>query len=213
MKVGILGSGDVGRALGRGFVTLGHDVKMGAREPGNAKAKEWVSATGPKASAGTFADAAAFGDLLVLATLGSANESVIRAADVKNFSNKVVIDATNPLDHSSGTLRLYVGHTDSLGEQVQRWIPEAHVVKAFNTVGNALMFQPQFPEGRPDMFIAGNQDAAKRAVGGILKDFGWGVADLGGIEASRQLEEMCMVWCLYGFKSGGWNHAFKLLRK
>ena len=213
MKVGILGTGDVGRSLGKGFVTLGHDVKMGSRDPANAKAQEWARDAGPKASAGAFADAAAFGHILVLATLGSANESVIRAAGVKNFSDKVVIDATNPLDHSSGTLRLFVGHTDSGGEQVQRWLPEARVVKAFNTVGNAHMFQPQFPGGPPDMFIAGNQDAAKRAVGGILKDFGWGVVDLGGIEASRALEEMCMAWCYYGFKTGGWNHAFKLLRK
>ena len=167
MKVGVLGTGDVGRSLGKGFITLGHEVRMGGREAGNPKAKEWATAAGPKATTGTFADAAAFGEILCLATLGAANEEVIRMAGPSNFSNKVLIDATNPLDTSTGTLQLYVGGKDSGGEQVQRWVPDAHVVKAFNTVGNAYFFQPLFPGGPPDMFIAGNDAEAKKpAVGG-----------------------------------------------
>ncbi|HEU4787844.1 MAG TPA: hypothetical protein VFS57_10555, partial [Gemmatimonadaceae bacterium] len=104
-------------------------------------------------------------------------------------------------------------HTDSGGDQVQRWLPDARVVKAFNIVGNAHMFRPEFPGGPPDMFIAGNDESAKATVSGILKSFGWEVIDLGGIEGSRYLEPMAMAWVVHGFRSGSWNHAFKLLRK
>jgi hypothetical protein len=213
MKVGILGSGDVGRALGRGFLALGHEVKMGAREAGNEKAASWAREGGPKASAGTFADAAKFGEIAVLATLGVANESALKAAGPENFRGKVVIDATNPLDFSGPSPKLAVGHTDSGGERVQRLLPDALVVKAFNTVGNAHMFRPQFPDGPPDMFFCGNDEGARRKVAEILKDFGWGTADLGGIESSRYLEPMCMAWVVYGSQAKSWNHAFKLLRK
>jgi predicted dinucleotide-binding enzyme len=213
MRVGVLGTGNVGQAIGRGFIALGHEVKMGAREAANEKAKTWSDKSGSKASAGTFADAASFGELLVLATLGDANESAIRAAGIENFKGKVLIDTTNPLDFSAGAPRLSIGFDDSAGERVQRLVPEAKVVKAFNIVGNAHMFRPDFPGGPPDMFIAGNDDGAKGVVAGLLKEFGFGVADLGGIECSRYLEPMCMAWVAYGAKSGSWNHAFKLLRK
>ncbi len=210
-KVGVLGSGDVGRVLAGGFLSLGHEVKIGSRDP--EKLKGWLAEAGHCASAGTFAEAAAFGDLLVLATLGSGAQSAIELAGKENFDGKVLIDATNPLDFSTGAPRLYVGHTDSLGEQVQRWLPNARVVKAFNTVGNAHMIQPEFPGGPPDMFLAGNDDDAKKIVAQVCQHFGWGVVDLGGIEASRHLEPMCMVWVIHGIRSGSWNHAFKLLRK
>jgi predicted dinucleotide-binding enzyme len=213
MKVGILGTGDVGRAIGKGFIALGHDVKMGAREATNAKALAWAKECGPKASAGTFADAAAFGEIVVLATLGVANESVIRAAGPERFAGKVVIDTTNPLDFSGGmppTLAV-AGH-DSGGEQVQRLLPGASVVKAFNTVGNALMFRPSLPGGPPDMFICGDSDEAKARVTTILQDFGWNVVDTGGIQSSRYLEAMCLVWVLSAMKTGAWAQAFKLLR-
>jgi predicted dinucleotide-binding enzyme len=214
MRIGVLGTGDVGRALGQAFVTLGHEVKMGSRAAGNEKAVQWARAAGPKASQGTFTDAARFGELVVLATLGVANDETLRAAGIGSFDGKIVIDTTNPLDMSGGfPPKLAVGHTDSAGERVQRLLPRAHVVKAFNTVGNAHMFKPQFPEGPPDMFICGNSDDAKAKVAAILRDFGWGVIDLGGIEASRHLEPMCLVWVLYGARSGSWNHAFKLLRR
>lgn len=213
MNIGILGTGDVGRALGKGFVTLGHTVKLGAREAGNAKAVAWAKDMGANASAGTFRDAASFAEIVVLATLGVANESAITAAGVTNFQGKVLIDTTNPLDFSGGMPpRLALGGNDSGGEHVQRLLPDAHVVKAFNTVGNALMFRPDFPGGPPDMFICGNRDDAKAKVGAILTDFGWGVVDVGGIESSRYLEAMCMVWVVSAMLSGKWNQAFKLLR-
>ena len=215
MRIGVLGSGDVGKALGRGFVALGHEVRMGSRSASNEKALAWAKEVGPRASVGTFGDAASFGDPIVLATLGAANEEVLRSAGPERFRGKVVIDATNPLDFSRGMPpRLAIAGDDSGGERVQRLLPGAHVVKAFNTVGNPLMFRPELPGGPPDMFIAGDDEDAKRSVSGILKDFGWGaVHDLGGIEASRYLEAMCMVWVLSGARGGNWNQAFKLLRK
>lgn len=214
MKVGILGTGDVGRALARAFVTLGHDVQMGARDARNEKAAAWAREAGPRGSTGTFADAAAFGDLLVLATLGVANRSALEMAGAANFRGKILIDTTNPLDFSGGMPpRLAVSGSDSGGEQVQRQLPEARVVKAFNTVGNAFMFRPEFPGGPPDMFMAGNDDTAKKEVAALLKEFGWGVVDVGGIETSRYLEPMCMVWVLSAMRSGSWNQAFKMLRK
>jgi predicted dinucleotide-binding enzyme len=214
MKVAIFGTGVVGRALGRAFVTLGHDVKLGAREANNEKAASWAKESGPKASAGTFAEAAEFGELAVLATLGSANKEVLKAAGPERLAGKIVIDTTNPLDLSNGPPPgLAISGKDSGGEEVQRSVPKSHVVKAFNIVGNAHMFRPDFPGGPPDMFFCGNDEGAKKRVGALLTDFGWNPVDIGGIEGSRYLEGMCIVWTLYGFKQGGWNHAFKMLRK
>jgi predicted dinucleotide-binding enzyme len=214
MKIGIFGTGDVGRALGRAFVTLGNETLMGSRAAGNDKARAWVAEAGPKAKEGTFADAAAFADVVVLATLGAATEDAIEMAGPERLRGKVIIDATNPLDFSGGMPpKLFVGHTDSLGERIQRLCPDAHVVKCFNTVGNASMFRPAHAGGPPTMFICGNSDDAKGKVGAILKDFGWDVADIGGIEGSRELESMCLLWVRYALRSGVWTHAFKLLPK
>ena len=214
MNIGILGTGDVGKALGRGFIALGHGVKMGARDARNEKALAWAQQVGAKASLGTFGDAAAFGEVIVLATLGVANESAIKMAGPEKFRDKILIDATNPLDFSGGMPpKLAVSGNDSGGERVQRLLSDAHVVKAFNTVGNAFMFRPDFPGGPPDMFICGNHDAARTMVTAILKEFGWGVVDLGGIECSRYLEAMCMVWVLAGISTKNWNQAFKLLKR
>jgi 8-hydroxy-5-deazaflavin:NADPH oxidoreductase len=214
MRVGILGTGDVGKALGKGFVTLGHDIKMGSREAKNEKALAWARGLGAKASVGTFADAALFGDIVVLATLGVANESALKMAGPETLRGKIVIDTTNPLDFSAGMPpKLAVSGNDSGGERVQRLLPDAHVVKAFNTVGNAFMFRPSFPGGPPDMFFCGNNDDAKQKVVAILRDFGWGIVDVGGIESSRYLEAMCMVWVLSGIHTNSWTHAFKLLKK
>jgi len=214
MRIGVLGTGDVGRALGRAFVTLGHKVKMGSRSATNEKAVAWAKDLGAMASVGTFADAASYGEIVVLATLGVANESALRSAGPEKLRGKVVIDTTNPLDFSGGMPpKLAVAGNDSAGERVQRLLPDAYVVKAFNTVGSAHMFRPSFPGGPPDMFICGNHDEAKTTVAGILSDCGWGVVDIGGIESSRYLEAMCLVWVLHGARTNTWNHAFKLLRR
>jgi predicted dinucleotide-binding enzyme len=214
MKVGILGTGDVGRALGRGFVATGHQVKMGARTAGHEKAMAWVAEMGRQASEGTFADAARFGEIVVFATLGVANPEVVKAIGPNTVAGKVVIDVTNPLDFSKGfPPDLAIKGDDSGGETLQRLIPEAKVVKAFNIVNNALMFRPDLPGGPPDMFIAGDDAAAKATVTVILNDFGWpNVIDFGGIRASRWLEAMCIAWVLACSASGNWRQAFKLLK-
>jgi len=213
MKIGILGTGDVGRVLGEGFTALGHEVKIGSRDPQKAEVKEWLKKVGTKASAGTFSEAAAFGDIAVLATSWTGTESAIRLAGPQNLAGKVVMDATNPLDFSAGTPRLSVGHVDSAGEKVQGWLPQSKVVKAFNHVGNAHFIKPQFKDGPPTMFICGNDGGAKKTVTGLLETFGWSVIDIGGIEGSRLLEPLAMLWILYGFRTNTWSHAFKLLRK
>ena len=214
MKIGIFGTGEVGQALGTGLVGLGHEVRMGSRDAGNEKARAWVAKTGKRASQGTFADAAAFGDLAVLATLWSGTENALRLADPKNLAGKVVIDATNPLifkpDAPPG---LALGHTDSGGEQVQRWLPQSRVVKCFNIVGHAHFVHPDFPGGPPDMFLCGNDAEAKKTVTEICRALGWPVTDIGGIEGARRLEPICILWVLYGIRTNSWNHAFKLLRK
>ncbi|HEY6377730.1 MAG TPA: NAD(P)-binding domain-containing protein [Candidatus Dormibacteraeota bacterium] len=214
MRVGILGSGDVGRALGNGFLALGHEVRMGAREAGNPRAAEWVLAAGERGSAGTFAAAAEFGDVVVLATAWSGTENALALAGPDNLAGKVVIDATNPLaPRPDGPPGLALGHTDSGGEQVQRWLPGARVVKAFNIVGNPHMFRPDFPGGPPDMFICGNDESAKVVVTEILTAFGWPVTDIGGIEGARLLEPLCILWVTYGVRAGSFNRAFKVLRR
>ena len=214
MKIGVIGSGDVGQVLGAGFAAAGHQVMLGTRDPGQEKVRTWVAKTGANASASTFPETANFAELAVLATAWSGTQSAIQLAGPDRLAGKVVIDATNPLDFSAGVPpKLAVGHTDSGGEAVQRWLPRSHVVKAFNIVGNPHMVHPDFPGGPPDMFIGGNDEAAKKTVTGLLEAFGWQVIDLGGIEVSRYLEPLAMVWMLTFFKTGSGNHAFKLLRK
>lgn len=214
MKIGILGTGDVGQALGIGFAKLGHEVKMGSRDPNQEKVKAWVNKAGAKTSAGTFAEAAAYGELAVLCTIWTGAENAIRLAGPDHLAGKVVIDTTNPLDFSAGIPpKLSVGHTDSAGEQVQRWLPNSRVVKAFNIVGSAHMFKPEFSGGPPDMFICGDDDQAKATVTDLLQAFGWSVIDIGGIECARYLEPLAMVWIRHFFRVNSVNHAFKLLRK
>lgn len=211
MKVGILGTGDVGKALARGFVGLGHDVKIGSRDA--SKSSAIAKEVSGKASGGTFKDAASFGEIVVIATLGTAAVESIEQAGADNFSGKLVIDTTNPLEHKNGKPQLAVGWTDSGGERVQRAIPKAHVVKCWNTVGNALMYKPSLPGGPPTMFIAGNDADSKARMSKLLTDFGWEAADLGGIESSRYLEPMCLAWVTYGMVNKQWGHAYKLLKK
>jgi len=216
MKIGILGSGDVGRKLADGFIELGHHVKIGSRDPRQSKLTEWIDKHDKeKASSGTFADTASFGELVVLATLWTGTADAIRHADSRNFASKIVIDVTNPLDFSNGMPpRLALGHTDSAGETVQRMLPDSKVVKTFNIVGNPHMIHPDFPGGKPTMFICGNDDEAKKMVtNDILTRFGWETIDIGGIEGSRLLEPLALLWITHYFRTGNGNHAFKLLQK
>ena len=200
MKIGILGSGAVGQSLARGYGRHGHDVLIGTR-------KSEVEGL----PVGTPDQAVADADIVVLGVAGRASVELTGSL-AHLLEGKILVDATNPLDFSAGAPRLFVGFEDSLGEQVQKAAPGALVVKAYNTVGNTLFVDPQLPGGPPTMFIAGNDDAAKATVTQLLEDTGWEVADLGGIEASRWLEAMCMAWVTYGARTGTWNHAWKLLK-
>ncbi len=213
MRVGVLGSGNVGRRLAGGFTSRGHDVVIGSRDPAKADLREWVAEEGEGVAAGTLAEAAEHGELLALAVLGVAAVDAVEQAGPERFSGKVVIDATNPLDFSQGfPPRLAIGHTDSGGEEIQRAIPEAHVVKAFNTIGNAYFLEPRVGGNAPTMFFCGENADAKRTVAGVLADFGWTDAvDVGGIDASRELESLCILWVRLGGQRGAWDHGFKLL--
>ena len=213
MQIGILGSGDVGQALGAGFLKLGHDVKLGSRDP--KKLQAWADKAGKRASAGSLEDTARFADIAVLATAWSGTENTLKLANgATNLAGKLVMDVTNPILNEEGKpMRLALGHTDSGGEQVQRWLPQSKVVKAFNTVGFDDMVDPKFAGGPPDMFICGDDASARQVVAGICKNFGWGVIDVGGIEGARLLEPLCMLWVEYGMRTENWNHAFKMLRR
>lgn len=200
MRIAILGSGPVGQALARGLARHGHEVRIGTRKPALGELP-----------VGSPAEVVADADLVFLAVLGTAAVDLVTELR-DQLRGTVVVDTTNPLDHSTGTPRLFVGHTDSLGEQVQRAVPEARVVKAYNTVGNTLMVDPDVPGGPPSMFLGGDSEEAKAVVTELLRSTGWDVVDLGGIDASRYLEPMCLAWVLHGIRSGSWDHAFRLLR-
>lgn len=206
-RVGVIGSGAVGRALAAGFASRGHEVTIGTRDPeGNDELQAWAAQHGGVAI-GHFAAAAEAGELLVLATRGVAVEQAIETAGPQHFAGKVVIDATNPLDPDGDRAALAVsGPADSGGERVQRTLPDARVVKCFNTVNNALMVDPGFDPRRP-MFIAGDDAEAKAAVAEILDSFGWDALDVGGIEQARQLESLVLLWVAVGRATGVWNHA------
>ncbi len=213
MKIGILGSGDVGLRLGDSFLSLGDTVKIGTRNTSKENIVSWIEKNGPNATAASFEDAASFGDIIIIATLWSGTFDAIKLANPKNFTGKIVIDVTNPLDFSKMPPSLAVGHTNSGGEMIQKFLPDAKVVKAFNTVGNLHFFHPKFACGPPTMFICGDGAEAKDQVTRILTKFGWETIDAGGIVESRLLEPMAMLWINHYFKTGTGNHAFKLLRK
>ena len=211
MKIGVLGSGDVAKILAGGLVTHGHDVMIGSRTP--AKLADWASRN-PKAVPGTFADAAQFGELIVLAVKGTAAHDALHLAGASNLAGKAVIDATNPIADAApvnGVLKFFTSLDVSLMERLQKAFPDARLVKAFNSVGNACMVNPQFKGGKPTMFICGNDEASKETVRGILDQFGWETADMGKAEAARAIEPLCMLWCIPGFLRNDWVHAFKLL--
>jgi len=214
MKIGILGSGGVAQALGSGLLGLGHEVTLGTRD--KAKLAEWLKKiNSPKADVGSFAEAAAFGEIIFLTTHGVATIGAIDMAGRQNFAGKIVIDVTNPLDFSGGVPPKFAATLDnSLGEQIQKHLPQSKVVKAFNTIGAHIMIKAKRDEGTPDLFIAGNDAAAKQWIADLAQKWGWlSTIDLGGIENSYWLETFAMLWIVYGFKNNSWNHAFKLLKK
>ncbi len=214
MKIGILGSGIVGETLANGFLKHGYDVMRGSREVG--KLTNWKSTAGSKAQIGTFSETAKYGELLVLAIKGVAAESAIQLAGIENLAGKTVIDATNPiaeLPPINGVLQFFTEKNQSLMEKLQKLSPSSNFVKAFSSVGSALMVNPDLKDGKPTMFICGNNLDSKKKVTEILGQFGWETEDMGQAEAARAIEPLCMLWCIPGFLRNDWFHAFKLLKK
>lgn len=211
-KIGILGSGVVAQVLGNGFLQHGYEVMMGTRD--TSKLAEWQQSGSGKV--GSFSDAAAFGNIVVLAVKGNMAASALELAGVTNLAGKVVIDTTNPiadLPPENGVLKYFSNLNASQMEQLQKEFPSARFVKAFNSVGNAMMINPDFGGIKPSMFICGNDAEAKKEVAIILDQFGWETEDMGMAEAARAIEPLCILWCIPGFIRNEWMHAFKLLKK
>jgi hypothetical protein len=213
MKVGIIGSGVVAQTLGGGFLKHGHEVALGTRDP--AKLKDWA-AKHKGAAVKSMGDAASFGDVVVLAVAGDAALEALKQAGAGALAGKTVFDACNPIGGGppvNGVLSFFTPQNEALMEQLQKAFPNAHFVKAFNSVGNGQMINPQFAGGKPTMFICGNDANAKKTVAHILDQFGWETEDMGAVEAARAIEPLCKLWCIPGVGKGDWSaHAFKLLR-
>jgi predicted dinucleotide-binding enzyme len=205
-NVAVIGSGTVGQALARGLAKYGYDPTIASRD-GRA-IDGWAGKTG------TFADAVVSADIVVLALKGSAAEAVVGDL-AQQIAGKTVIDVTNPIADAppeSGVIRYFTSLDESLMERLQRLAPQAHFVKAFNSVGAGNMVNPDYGV-KPSMFICGNDAGAKLAVAEILDQFGWEVEDMGGVEAARAIEPLCILWCIPGFARNEWTHAFKLLHR
>jgi hypothetical protein len=214
-KIGILGSGIVATTLAGGFIKNGYQVCLGTGNPD--KLSDWKAKEGTEASVGSFADAARFGDLLVLSVKGDAALKVLETAGNENLEGKTVIDTTNPIEAAppvNGVLKFFTSINASLMEQLQIACPGAHFVKAYNSVGSPLMVNPDFGGIKPTMFICGNNQQAKNEVTEVNSLFGFDTADMGTVEAARAIEPLCMLWCITGFTTNQWaGHAFKLLKK
>jgi predicted dinucleotide-binding enzyme len=210
-KVGILGSGIVGKVLANGFIKHGYQAMIGSRSP--EKLSDWKNDAGENAFTGTFEQTAEFGEILVLAVQGNAALEVLESIGANNLSNKTIIDATNPIDMTrqpvNGVLNFFTDLNESLMEKLQKAYHDANFVKAFSSVGRV---NPQFSDGKPSMFICGNNNEAKSEVKEILDLFGWETEDMGAIEAARAIEPLCMLWCIPGFTKNQWGHAFKLIK-
>lgn len=212
-KIGILGSGQVAQILALGFKKHGHDVMIGSREP--AKLAAWQAEKGAGIALGDFAATARHAEVIVLAVLGRAAASALDLAGHDNLAGKIIIDTTNPLDEKppvNGVLTYFTGPNESLMEQLQQRVPAARLVKAFNSVGNSFMVDPSFSDGRPTMFICGNDAAAKQEVARLCEELGWDTEDMGLVESARAIEPLCQLWCVRGFYRNQWTHAFKLLK-
>ena len=215
MNIGVLGAGNVGRTLGSGFLKLDHQVMLGSRDPRKKELVDWVQQNSG-AKAGTLEETARFGETILIAVEGRAAAAAIELAGKTNFAGKTVIDATNPIAAGppvDGILPFFTGPGESLGEQIQAQIPDAHVVKAFNSVGAALMVNPHLEQGTPTMFLCGNNADAKAQVAEIIRQFAWEPYDCGSIVASRAIEPLCMLWVSRGMQHNEWHHAFKLLTR
>lgn len=213
-RAGILGSGVVGQTLASGFLRHGYEVMVGTGHP--EKLAGWRSSAGKDASIGSFKDAAAFGEILVLAVKGSGAMDTIMAAGAENLKGKTVLDTTNPIADAppvNGVLKFFTSLDESLMEKLQSSYPDVNFVKAFSSVGNALMVNPEMGDVKPSMFICGNDDKAKEEATAVLDMFGWETEDMGKIEAARAIEPLCILWCIPGFLNNSWTHAFKVLRK
>ena len=213
-KIGIIGSGNVGKTLAGGFVKHGHEVMLGTRDTSKTDLVKWANES--KVKLGNFSDTAKFGEIVVVSTLYRGTENALKLAGPENFKGKVVIDTTNPIADvppNDGVLTYIVGLNNSAGQEVQKLLPTAHVVKAFNSVGAGFMVNPKFEEGIPTMFICGNDSNSKKTVTDILTKFGWDTQDCGPIQAAASLEALCIIWCSRGFRENQWSHAFKLLKK
>jgi len=214
MKIGILGSAEVGQALGGGFLKEGYEVMLGTRNVNKEEVVNWKN-THKGSQTGNFEATAKFGEILVLAVPGSAVDEVVDLAGADHFTGKIVIDATNPIAPGApvdGILKFFTTLEDSLLERTQRLLPEAKLVKAFNSVGSTSMYKPAFPGGKPSMFICGNDAGARKTVTEILTRFGWETEDMGVAAAARTIEPLCLLWCIPGFLRNDWEHAFKVLR-
>lgn len=214
MKVGIIGSGIVGRVLASGFLNEGHSVMLGTRNISKEEVVKWKKEN-DKGLLGSFQETAQFGEIIVLAVSGLAVEDAISLAGKEHLSNKIIIDTTNPIaavPPENGVIKFFTTLEDSLMERIQKLLPDAKVVKAFNSAGNAFMYKPNFKGNIPTMFICGNDDEAKKTVTGILTSFGWETEDMGTVEAARAIEPLCILWCIPGFIRNQWTHAFKLLK-
>jgi predicted dinucleotide-binding enzyme len=211
-KVAVLGSGQVGETLANGFLQHGYAVMRGTREP--TKLAAWKSAAKGDAHVGTFADAAKWGEIIVLAVKGGAAEAALEQAGLANLAGKTVIDATNPIADAppqNGVIVYFTNANESLMERLQKKAPQAKLVKAFNSVGAAFMVNPKFPTP-PSMFICGNDAGAKAQATEILGKFGWDTVDMGPVEAARPIEALCQLWCLPGFLRNDWAHALKYMK-
>jgi 8-hydroxy-5-deazaflavin:NADPH oxidoreductase len=212
MKCGVLGSGIVAQTLSQGFKKHGHEVMTGTREP--KKLQAWSDEN--RIPVGSFSETAAFGEIVLLAVKGTAAKEALLLATAGNLHGKVVIDATNPIADAApeqGVLRFFSSLNESLMEGLQASFPQAKFVKAFNSTGALNFIDPSYREGKPTMFICGNDKSAKSTVTGLLADLGWDTADMGGVQAARAIEPLCMLWCIPGFLGNEWTHAFKLLRR
>jgi predicted dinucleotide-binding enzyme len=212
-KIGVVGSGIVGETLADGFLNHGYEVMRGSRDP--KKLEAWKQKAGVKASVGTPVETARFGDMVVIAVKGTAAEATVR--DCRDaLGDKPVIDTTNPIAEKApvnGVLAFFTTLDESLMERLQRIAPKARFVKAFSCVGSARMIDPDFGGVKPTMFLCGNDAAAKTAVEELLGKLGWEWEDMGGVEAARAIEPLCILWCIPGFLRNEWSHAFKLLHR